>query len=107
MNFVKNFGVIFCCETCQSKNDEFLLDGYECYCVTCKESVASTRKSRRGHGVYPKVLILLKQITGVLFGQSLTNYFKVDATLYMCFVYIPSSDSVYFKGTYHEIFYFG
>ena len=51
MNFVKNVDVIFCCETCQSKNDEFLLDGYECYCVTCKVSVASTRKSRRGHGV--------------------------------------------------------
>ena len=50
MNFVKNFGVIFCCETCQSKNDEFLLDGYKCYCVTCKVSGASTRKSRRWHG---------------------------------------------------------
>ena len=50
MNFVKNVDVIFCCETCQSKNDEFLLDGYECYCGTCKESVASTRKSRRGLG---------------------------------------------------------
>ena len=108
MNFVKNFGVIFCCETCQSKNDEFLLDGYECYCGTCKVSVASTRKSRRGHGGVclfvkenlSKVLILLKQIAGVLFGQSLTNYFKLDDTLFMCFAYIPIGDSVYFKA--HE-----
>ena len=43
MNCVKNFEVIFCCERWQSKNEEFLLDGYECYCVPRKESVASNR----------------------------------------------------------------
>ena len=52
-----SFDVIFCCETWR-KNDEFLLDGYECYCVPRKESVASNRKSRKGHG---RVCLFVKE----------------------------------------------
>ena len=94
-----------------------MLDGYQCYCVPHKESVASNRKSRRGRGV---VCLFLKEnlskgvtITntivetdsrGFIWAKFAKNYFKIDDTIYMRFAYIPPSDSVYFKAHERDFF---
>ena len=104
--------LIFCCETWQIKTDTFLIGGYEGYCVPRKASVVVVEGtvvsvfSLKKSYISSINLLLLKQITGVLFEQDLTpkNYFKLYDTLYTCFVYIPPSESVYFKAHETDVF---
>jgi len=104
--------LIFCCETWQIKTDTFLIGGYEGYCVPRKASVVVVEGtvvsvfSLKKSYISSINLLLLKQITGVLFEQDLTpkNYFKLYDTLYTCFVYIPPSESVYFKDHETDVF---
>jgi len=78
-----------------------LIGGYEGYCVPRKASVVVVEGtvvsvfSLKKSYISSINLLLLKQITGVLFEQDLTpkNYFKLYDTLYTCFVYIPPSCS--------------
>lgn len=50
VDFVSSFYIVFCSETWQTADDNYDLPGYECICAPRPESVASNRKSNRGHG---------------------------------------------------------
>ena len=71
------------------------------------------RRSRRGHGgvcLFVKenlskgVAFVETDIRGFIWAKFDKKYFKLDATLYMWFAYIPPGDSVYFKAHETDLF---
>lgn len=108
-NFVYNFDILFFQETWQRKNDIFEIKGYELISVPRKESL----KSHRGHGgislffrkeLSKGIVILEIDHSGILWVKCCKKFFHLPQDLYICFLYIPPSNSVYYN--VHELGFF-
>lgn len=109
LNFALNFDIIFLSETWQKNENDFCLNGYESISLPRPESL----KSKRGHGgiclFYKNSLkhgIIVQETdnAGFLWVKFCKTYFGFEEDLYVCFVYIPPSNSVYYLT--HEIGYY-
>ena len=109
LNLIKNFDFIFFSETWQKNNEIFSLEGYDSLYVPRPESFTS----KRGHG---GICILFKEQlnngisiveidnTGFIWVKLDKTFFGFDDDIYLCFVYIPPSNYVYFMS--HEVGFF-
>jgi hypothetical protein len=106
---VYNFDIIFLNETWQKSNNNFSLNEYESISVPRPESL----KSKSGHGelclFYKHSLkqgIILQETdsAGFIWVKLCKTFFGFEDDLYVCFVYIPPSNSVYYLN--HEIGFF-
>ena len=102
LDFVNNFDIIFLSETWQKAHDQFDINGY----ITVPVPRPQSSNSKRGHGgiclFYKSSLqkgISISEIAneGVMWITLDKLFFGFDDNVYICFCYIPPSNSVYFK----------
>ena len=103
LNFVAGFDFLFCIETWERNNDNFIIEGFDKIAVPRVESLNS--KSKRGHGgvcLFYKCnlekLFVVEKVdkSGFIWIKFLKQYFKSERDIYVCFCYIPPANSPYF-----------
>lgn len=109
LNFALNFDIIFLSETWQKNENDFSLNGYGSISLPRSE----TLKSKRGHGGFflfyknslkHGIIVQETDDAGCFWVKLCKTYFGYEEDLYVCFVFIPPSNSVYYLT--HEIGYY-
>ena len=105
IEFIRDCDILFISETWQKDNEDYQIKGYKILTVPRPESI----HSRRGHGgiclFYKECLqdgIDICEIDnkGIIWIKLCKTYFGFENDLYICFVYIPPCNSVYYQS--HE-----
>jgi hypothetical protein len=109
LQIVNKYDILFLCETWLKDDDSINIEGYYSVSIPRPES----NSSRRGHG---GVFLLIKSKllqgltvcetdnSGVIWIKASKTVFDMKNDVYMCFVYIPPSNSFYYLS--HDIGFF-
>ena len=101
LHLVDDFDILYFSETWQNSDKPFNIQGYESICVPRSESL----HSRRGHGgvclMYKHALkhgITISEIcdSGSIWVKLDHSFFGFENDLYICLLYIPPSNSLYY-----------
>jgi exonuclease III len=102
VNFITNFDLLFFSETWERENSNFSIEGY----VKCSVPRKASLKSKRGHGgvclfyknsVQNGVEIIQTNENGFICVKLSKLFFQFEKDIYICFAYIPPSNSPYYN----------